>query len=308
MKHSFHEKRSYRVLASYAAALGVLGVMMGSSGCLERPLGTPKVHTTNLFVEDVPARSVDKIDLLFVVDNSKSMADKQRMLELAVPGFLERLVSPSCVSTDGKQTIQPLAPNASSCGPGFQREFDPIEDIHVGMISSSLGGPKGTLCDQPSLNDHGHLIPTVRENVPSYENHGFWAWDPKGTHQPPGEKSLSQLVADFSKGLASVGENGCGYEAPLEAWYRFLIDPEPYQSLEIEGGKVKKVGLDEELLRQRKAFLRPDSLVAIVMLTDENDCSASDEGLGWMLGASSIRLNGEERSELPAHPARPAHQ
>jgi hypothetical protein len=40
--------------------------------------------------------------------------------------------------------------------------------------------------------------------------------------------------------------------------------------------------VDEVLLARRAAFLRPDSLVAIVMLTDENDCSMVPGGLtGW---------------------------
>ena len=35
-------------------------------------------------------------------------------------------------------------------------------------------------------------------------------------------------------------------------------------------------------MNQRAAFLRPDSLVAIVMLTDENDCSIRDTDVGWV--------------------------
>ena len=41
--------------------------------------------------------------------------------------------------------------------------------------------------------------------------------------------------------------------------------------------------LDETLLGQRDAFLRPDSLVAIVMLTDENDCSMQVGNQTWVL-------------------------
>ena len=41
--------------------------------------------------------------------------------------------------------------------------------------------------------------------------------------------------------------------------------------------------LDETVLDQRDAFLRPDSLVAIVMLTDENDCSAQIGSQNWVV-------------------------
>ena len=40
---------------------------------------------------------------------------------------------------------------------------------------------------------------------------------------------------------------------------------------------------DTEVLTERKNFLRPDSLLGIIMLTDEDDCSISDSGLGWLV-------------------------
>ena len=77
------------------------------------------------------------------------------------------------------------------------------------------------------------------------------------------------------------------YEATLEAWYRFLIDPEPPAPVSQVGGVSVRQGIDTDLLAQRAAFLRPDSLLAIVMLSDENDCSIRDDGLGWMIGSTA---------------------
>src|SRR5262249_42344010 len=62
----------------------------------------------------------------------------------------------------------------------------------------------------------------------------------------------------------------------------FLIDPEPYDTLTIDttrhppNGDVVPQGIDAALLQQRADFLRPDSLVAVLMITDENDCSIVD--------------------------------
>src|SRR5690606_37909288 len=53
---------------------------------------------------------------------------------------------------------------------------------------------------------------------------------------------------------------------------RIVIDPESKRAV-MENGAV-----DTLLLQQREAFLRPKSLVAIVVLTDENDCSVMDGG------------------------------
>src|SRR5207248_842992 len=48
----------------------------------------------------VPAKQgkVSKIDLLFMIDNSSSMADKQFILSQAVPDLVTRLVDPVCVN------------------------------------------------------------------------------------------------------------------------------------------------------------------------------------------------------------------
>src|SRR5690606_13092993 len=66
-----------------------------------------------------------------------------------------------------------------------------------------------------------------------------------------------------------------------ESWYRFLIDPSPPAKVVIENNQTVASGIDETLLAQRAEFLRPDSLVAIVMLSDENDCSIRDSDAGW---------------------------
>jgi hypothetical protein len=49
-------------------------------------------------------------------------------------------------------------------------------------------------------------------------------------------------------------------------------------------GQTVGVGIDDVLLAQRAAVLRPDSIVAIIMLSDENDCSVIDHGIGFLVG------------------------
>src|SRR6476660_2670002 len=50
------------------------------------------------------------------------------------------------------------------------------------------------------------------------------------------------------------------------------------------------MGKDMNLLAQRAAFLRPDSLVGVVMMTDENDCSIQDSGQYYYAARMDIIL------------------
>ncbi|HTA93465.1 MAG TPA: hypothetical protein VK745_27995, partial [Polyangiaceae bacterium] len=68
---------------------------------------------------------------------------------------------------------------------------------------------------------------------------------------------------------------------------RFLIDPEPPVSVQKVNNISTPSGVNQDLLAQREAFLRPDSSVAIVIMSDENDCSIVDNGVGWFVGSSS---------------------
>src|SRR5262245_30137470 len=80
----------------------------GGAGCLTRPVGTNPPTTKDSFLANVSQAQVDKVDLLFMIDNSSSMGDKQEILKDAVPNLLQGLLKPRCVNADGKPT-GPLA-------------------------------------------------------------------------------------------------------------------------------------------------------------------------------------------------------
>jgi hypothetical protein len=119
--------------------------------------------------------------------------------------------------------------------------------------------------------------------VPTFMNEGFLNWNP--TLMP--SQKPDDVSTPFANMVKGVGQHGCGYEASLEAIYRFLIDPEPYDKLTLDfsvhpqHGDAVLSGVDTALLQQRADFLRPDSLVAVLMITDENDCSIIDGGQGF---------------------------
>ncbi|NUQ73539.1 MAG: hypothetical protein HUU21_08290 [Polyangiaceae bacterium] len=300
--------------------------MAGMMGCLNRPIEPLEPRRTSTIVERLTQSSVDKIDLVLGIDNSRSMADKQQILELAIPDLVKGLVNPRCLDQNGvPAAMQPTGPVDPCPIAGTKREFEPVVDIHIGIISSSIGGHGADSCpDQenntcapnPNFtnNDKGHLVARSDEcgggDVPTYENKSFLAWDPKQKLTPPGEGNLDNLVVSLRNMVIGTGQIGCGYEAQLESWYRFLIDPEPYEKITAIDGKATPEGLDQTLLAQRADFLRPDSLLAIIMLTDENDCSIKEFGQ-FFFAAQLKNANGtpfhlpRARAECAANPNDP---
>jgi hypothetical protein len=276
-----------------------LGAAAGSTACLDRPIGTEQPRTTNVIVDQLVQSAVDKIDLLFVIDNSISMADKQAILALALPDLVGRLVSPICVNADGDLVEAPETAD-TDCPRGSAREFNPIDDIHIAVITSSLGG-YGAVADcvdsgaesAEQTVDLAHLLGSLPRGgaaAPSAAGTGFLSWV-EGSQRGP-------FVTEFADLVRTSGEFGCGWEATLEAWYRFLVEPYPYTQVVRQpcnasdannlcaGPETDGVGnllVDQTILNQRAAFLRPDSLLAIVMLSDENDCSFRASGQTWRL-------------------------
>jgi len=272
------------------STLVMAGAVAAAPGCLDRPIEPVEPRTTSTIVERLTQSAVDKIDLLLVIDNSRSMADKQQILSNAVPDMVNSLINPRCLNDDGTEAGQQPTDALQDCPiDGTKREFEPVLNIHIGILTSSIGGHGADQCSAtsiPSENDKAHLISRSGTGVSdppvdTYENQGFLVWDPdteNPTHSPQGETDATNLITNLTSMVSGAGEEGCGYEATLESWYRFLIEPDPYESIALDdSAKVKLEGTDSTLLQQREDFLRPDSLLAIIMLSDENDCSIRDE-------------------------------
>jgi hypothetical protein len=260
-----------------------------------------------------------QLDVLFAIDNSRSMADKQTILASAVADLLARLVNPECVDGSGSPVAAQPAGPLDACPEGSSREIDPLLDIHIGIVSSSLGGHGSDSCDVegnggPTNDDRGHLVArldaSTLESAPTYQDKGFLAWDPAATRTPPGETNFAALSGTLGKMVLGVGQLGCGYESQLESLYRFLVDPAPYETLSVESGVIVKTGVDPVLLAQRANFLRPASRVLVISLSDENDCSTREEGQ-YYLSNQTRAPNGQlfllprARSECGTDPANP---
>jgi hypothetical protein len=177
----------------------------------------------------------NKVDVLFMIDNSPSMAAMQTELRQHFAAF-----------------FSPLVPTAGS---------GKLLDLHIGVVTSdygagavanvaggcdaSPGGQKGFL-QQVGAAGAGCVGP---QGVPFIQ----YAVDATGgvtANLPGGATDHAALAAAFSC-MASVGSNGCGFEHQLESVYAALHNGS-----------------------ENAGFLRPDALLVVVFLTNEDDGSA----------------------------------
>jgi hypothetical protein len=356
------------------AVVGGLGAI--GAGCLDRPVATFQPLTKTNFSTVVAENSVTQLDILFDIDNSASMGDKQNLLELAIPDLINRLVTPNCVDATGASAGSSTVTNGvASCAAfaGTAPEFNPVQDMHLGIVSSSLGSRGGDICylnqmsgggapfldGMPAIlshaDDQGHLLgrsatstvnggtfPTNAETEvqsPVVGAQNFIDWFPPpaagsnamatvGTQTllpaATPETTGAQLEDDFANLVAGVHAFGCGIESQMESWYRFLIQPDPYEyiapSLNADGSSAPLppgqtlptpapapgswVGYDQTIIQQRHDFLRPKSLVAIIVLTDENDSEIDTRSFGgqaWhFMVSGSIATEPNNMTELGA--------
>jgi hypothetical protein len=319
--------------ALWASVVAIFGIVAG--GCLTRPAATSEPQVSTNFTSSVRNQVIDKIDLLFDIDNSASMGDKQTYLAQAIPDLISRLLTPNCVdAATGTISSGPstLTNGVASCAayPNTQPEFPAVHNLHLGIVTSSLGqrlseqqkDASGTIICNATANpvaplntisshndDQGHLIArsltyapgggTATEGtvgdalVAAYNGPapggGFLDWFPMSAanagvaNNPPSGPVTVQatLVSDFTEMVQGAGIYGCGIESQLESWYRFLVQPDPYASFAVNaGGQASWSGVDTTLLQERADFLRPDSLVAVIVLTDENDSEVDVRSLG----------------------------
>jgi hypothetical protein len=293
-----------------ALSLGTTG-----TGCLARPVGQQPPTTKVNFTSSVSQQAVDKVDILFAIDNSASMGDKQQILADAVPDLINGLVKPRCVDTCGVQSGTAVADPTGSeennygCPAGTAPEFKPVTDMHIGIVSSSLGNFGGDVCAEslPRTNDRAHLLNIGASGAPvelaSPKN--FLSWFPTNKenedaqrHPPPDKpirtvEGAAGLTENFKELVIGTGQDGCGLEAQLESVYRFLVQPDPWDRITLDANRQADLGegFDVEVLQQRADFLRPDSLVAVIMLTDEDDSSADPlavGGQGWAFMAKNF--------------------
>ncbi|MGE0792389.1 MAG: hypothetical protein AB7S26_42335 [Sandaracinaceae bacterium] len=206
-----------------------------------------------------------EVDLLFMIDNSSSMSEEQHNLVRALPRFVTTLMTGD-LDADG-DVAGDLEPD--------DLDFPPPVRLQIGVVTSDMGTGGSTVptCSNSMFGDDG-LLSTVGDltrsgcdaTYPSFLGF-FTGGDP------------TRFASDVAC-VMSTGTQGCGFEQPLEAVLKAL-SPTVDQPWTATGFAAPRFFMDSEGNGdvENAGFVQFDSVLAIVMLTDEDDCSARDPDL-----------------------------
>lgn len=198
----------------------------------------------------------ETVDLLFIVDNSYSMIEEQAALRREFPRLIQKLVSGDH-DGDGKP------------------EHTAVRNLHVGVVSSSMGGDPRTIgCggfgDDGLLQHAGNLA-----HDPALQCAATY---PTFLSYTDGRPPVDQLAHDFGC-IASLGTAGCGFEQHLESALKALWPADdPRLSFRSTLDPTYTTGHGN---RENAGFVRTaaggfNSTLGIVVVADEDDCSTAN--------------------------------
>jgi len=224
------KSRARRLLswAGLAAALPALWACTSRS--LEAPVLKPAKNNTFNFQETVNR----DIDILFLVDNSSSMAKSQANLVRNFPIFM----------------------NVLKGLPGG------LPNVHIAVVSSDMGAGSGTnscsgngmagiFQNTPKLTVGGNLCQTGLQNGARF------------IESINGNANFTGDISDVFTCIAALGEDGCGFEQPLLSVTHAL----GADNFNHDTGKPQPP-------QENQGFLRDSAYLAIILITNEDDCSA----------------------------------
>jgi hypothetical protein len=175
-----------------------LAAALAAASCYAPPLQSPPPGCIAEPTKVIPQQVKDKVDLLFMVDNSSSMDAMQAALKQKFPQLFKALSDIAAAGTP--------------------------PDLHVGVVTSDFGAGLGAepYCGPWGSGQGGRLQAIGQYADPSCmppvgANYIQFNYKDGTSNLPPGQ----DLVATFTC-MASVGSKGCGFEHQLESVYNAL--------------------------------------------------------------------------------------
>ncbi len=266
------------------AAVSVFG---GLLGCPNEELAPVGPCTVSGVFDTITQNANDEVDLLFMVDNSGSMKEEQVNLAEQLPKLVSILASGKITNAAGEVI----------------REFPPVKSLHLGVTTSDMGvnGLSPEIQGRvkcPGKGDDGLLLNTTSASIPTCAGKTFAK---KYLEFNASTDDAAALGADFGC-ITNVGTNGCGFEQQLEAVYKALAPSTDISFSAGTGGHGDA---------ENAGFLRPDSVIAVIAVSDEEDCSIPDKskdlfnpGTGAELNVLNVKCGRADKENMGAlHPA-----
>ncbi len=242
--------------AGLALALSSCASPQVASTCAIPANGTPAERnaalsacfsaSSNNYVDTTLQKNVD---ILFMIDNSPSMSPKQSALANAIPGFIQAIDATGADYHVGITTSD--VGSWAQAGSGWS---------NLGSCDT-FAGDDGTLQTTACTNRMftNPMAPTECMTLcpdPSYlptDGSGFIS-KVNGVNNIKSTDPMAPQKA--FQCMAMVGDQGCGIEGQLEGAKRALDKHNPANA----------------------NFLRNDSVLSVIFITDEDDCSVSPSG------------------------------
>ncbi|MDQ3030807.1 MAG: hypothetical protein M3Y87_00155 [Myxococcota bacterium] len=208
----------------------------------------------------IPSGCQDELDLLLMVDNSNSMSEEQASLAAELPRLV-RVLASGDRDEDGV------------------RDFPPLPSIQIGVVSSDMGvGGFGVpTCDGGAFGamfgDDGVLRTSGNTTITGCAS-AYPSVLAFGSGDDP-----SAYASDVAC-VATMGIGGCGFEQQLEAVLKALSPSAPQSWT--AAGYVAPTFFSATLghaIGANAGLVRPDSVLAALVVTDEEDCSAQNPEL-----------------------------
>lgn len=285
-----------RPASFFAASVLIAGCYQGIS--IDDPDGSPPPWDAAAYPDAGPVgpdgsfvpptgtcRMATGIDLLLVVDNSSSMTEEQASLSAELPGLIRSLVDPPDIDGD------------------MMPDWLPVSDLQVGVVTADMGTGGFTVptCARSDSGDDGVLRTVGRTDIT-----GCMATYPGFLRFEPGTGMPEAFAFDVGC-VAQAGTGGCGFEQQLEAALKALSPaaPTPYTGPSYTPPRFFRdaAGHGDGA---NAGFVRQDTLLAVVIVTDEEDCSARDPELynpgSATYGITDLNLRCFVHADAALHP------
>ena len=239
------------------------GDSSGSGGSTDDGLDTADTDTVDPCGPDGTA-CTNKIDLLFVIDNSGTMGEEQLNLARNFPLLIEQLENlEGPGGTPAGADVNVMVTTTDFGNPACSGQWAP-EDYEPAKGSPISSPCTDRLARFTGLSDPPLVIPEACTDVcdpdaPAFPTDQF-------IHFSPTEHNvMGGTPADALACIGPQGIDGCGFEAPLESMAQAL-DPSTCWN-DPEGCD------DPDFDDIERPFLREGAVLGIVLITDEADCS-----------------------------------